>query len=104
MDSCPKELGPFEKAHKARIQEQDYMNWLSGQYVLSAVSVAVERCLAGRKAKSQYIEKPITESAEEKEYEKKNDRPEYEGMSEEEKEEAEFERAKDYFNSLIARF
>lgn len=59
MDSCPKELEPFEKAHEIKIEEQDYMNWLSNQYTLSAVQVAVERCLAGRKANLEYIEKPI---------------------------------------------
>ena len=30
-----------------------------GNYGVSAVSVAVEHCLAGRKARSTYIEKPI---------------------------------------------
>lgn len=30
-----------------------------GDYLLSAVSVAVEHCLAGKKAKSKYLEKPI---------------------------------------------
>lgn len=70
MESCPKELEPFEKAHKMRIQEQDYMNWLSGQYMLSAVSVAVEHCLAGKKARSEYMEKPIMELKEEKETKK----------------------------------
>ncbi len=30
-----------------------------GNYGLSAVSVALEHCLAGNKAKSNYIEKPI---------------------------------------------
>lgn len=33
--------------------------WLMGQYVLSAVSVAVEHCLAGKKAKREYIKEPI---------------------------------------------
>lgn len=59
MDSCPKELEPYEKAHKNRIMEKDYLAWLFNQYTLSAVSVAIEHCLAGKKAKSKYIEKPI---------------------------------------------
>lgn len=60
MDSCPKELAPFEKAHKKKIFEQDMLmyNWW-GSYGLSAVSVAVEHCLAGQKAKSKYLEKAI---------------------------------------------
>lgn len=35
------------------------MHMWFGTYGLSAVSVAVEHCLAGRKAKSKYIEKPV---------------------------------------------
>lgn len=67
MDSCPKELEPFLKAHKLKMQEQDYLNWLSNQYTLSAVSVAVEHCLAGKKAKSQYIKHPIMQEIQKKE-------------------------------------
>lgn len=78
MDSCPKELEPFIEAHKIQLKEQDYMNWLSNQYTLSAVSVAVEHCLAGKKARSKYIEKPIIQEIEEKQ---KSNKP----LSEEEK-------------------
>ena len=59
MDSCPKELEPFVEAHKIRLKEQDYMNWLSNQYTLSAALVALEHCLSGKKAKSEYIKKPF---------------------------------------------
>lgn len=52
------------KGHEEKLKEQDYMAWLQGQYTLSAVSVAVEHCLAGRKAKSQYIKKPILSTVE----------------------------------------
>lgn len=34
--------------------------WM-GSYGLSAVAVAVEHCLAGRKARSKYIERPVME-------------------------------------------
>lgn len=74
------------------------------QYTLSAVSVAIEHNLAGRKSRSKYLEKPILELAKEQEYKKKNDRPEYDGMTAEEKQKAELERAKNYFNSLMKRF
>ena len=47
------------KGHEEKIKEQAYLAWISNQYTLSAVSVAVEHCLAGRKAKSKYIEEPI---------------------------------------------
>lgn len=59
------------KGHKEKIKEQDYMAWLSNQYTLSAVSVAVEHCFAGRKAKSKYIEKPIMQEISEKQAENK---------------------------------
>lgn len=54
------------KGHEEKIKEQDYLAWLQGQYTLSAVSVAVEHCLAGRKAKSKYIKKPLLQELEEK--------------------------------------
>lgn len=59
MASCPKELEPYDIAHKKQLEEQDLLQHLWwGSYGLSAVSVAVEHCLAGKKAKSKYIEKP----------------------------------------------
>lgn len=50
------------KGHREKIKKQDYFAWLFNQYTLSAVSVAVEHNLAGRKAKSKYIEKPLLQS------------------------------------------
>lgn len=47
------------KGHEEKIKEQDYLAWLFSQYTLSAVSVAVEHCLAGKKATSEYIKEPI---------------------------------------------
>lgn len=35
------------------------MNWISGQYNLSAVSVAIDRVLNGKKSKSEYIKEPF---------------------------------------------
>lgn len=64
MDSCPKELEPFEKAYKLKMQEKDYlMHMWWGSYGLSAVSVAIEHCLAGKKAKLKYIEEPVLSKA-----------------------------------------
>lgn len=68
------------KGHQEKIKEQDYLAWLFNQYTLSAVSVAVEHCLAGQKARSKYIEKPIMQEIEEKQ-EQKSNKP----LSEEEK-------------------
>lgn len=45
---------------------QDEDMWRMGLYVQSAVSVAVEHNLAGRKAKSQYVKEPLLETAEKK--------------------------------------
>lgn len=47
------------KGHEEKIKEQDYLAWLFNQYTLSAVSTAVEHCLAGKKAKTQYIKQPF---------------------------------------------
>lgn len=42
-----------------------------GNYGISALVFAVEHCLAGRSAKTKYIEKPITQETEEKAVENK---------------------------------
>lgn len=47
------------KGHQEQVKQQDYFAWLYNQYTMSAVSVAVEHCLAGKKAKSKYIRRPI---------------------------------------------
>lgn len=62
--SCPADMEPYLKAHEEELKEKDYFAWLSNQYTLSAVSVAVEHCLAGRKAHSEYIKEPILKTAE----------------------------------------
>ena len=38
-----------------------------GNYVMNAVSVAVEACLAGKKARGKYIDTPIFEKIDEQE-------------------------------------
>ena len=60
MDSCPKELEPYDKAHKIKIMEQDnlqHMWW--GNYGLSALIVAIDRCFGGKKSNSEYIKESI---------------------------------------------
>lgn len=58
--SNPRIIKTWEKAWK---DEEKYKNQLThcyvGNYFMSAVTVAVEHCLSGQKAKSKYIEKPI---------------------------------------------
>lgn len=69
--SSPADMEPYLKAYREELKEKDYLAWLSNQYTLSAVSVAVEYCLAGKKAKSKYIKKPIMQEIEEKQQENK---------------------------------
>ena len=60
MDSCPKELEPYNKAHKMKMAEQDnlqYTWW--GSYGISALIVAIDRCFSGKKSKAEYIKEPI---------------------------------------------
>ena len=60
MDSCPKELEPFDKAHKKKIEEQDVLQHLWwGNYGVSALIVAIDRCFSGKKSKAKYIKEPI---------------------------------------------
>lgn len=58
----PRRIKAFEEAHKLKAKMQDEQMWLMGIYIQSAVSVAVEHNLAGRKATSKYIEKPFLQN------------------------------------------
>lgn len=72
MDSCPKELEPYDLAYEKKIKERDalmYAWW--GNYGLSALSVAIEHCLGGKKAKSEYIKEPMFSKIGEKKQENK---------------------------------
>lgn len=64
--SCPKDLEPYIEAYKLEEKKKDENNWMLGLYIQSAVSVAVEHNLAGKKAKSKYLEKPLLQEAEDK--------------------------------------
>lgn len=102
--ACPADLEPYAKAHNLEITERDSLvySWI-GYYALSAVSVAVERNLHGKKSKSKFVDKTISQLIKDQIYKSNNDRSEYDGMTDEEKQKAELERAKDYFNSLLIR-
>ena len=59
MESCPKELEPYNKAHKMNIVEKDnlqHMWW--GNYGISALIVAIDKCFS-KKPKAEYIKEPI---------------------------------------------
>ena len=65
MDSCPKELEPYVKAHNNKIMEEDYLQHLWwGNYGISALIVAIDRCLHGKKAKAKYIDNQILQEIE----------------------------------------
>ena len=49
---------------KLKMRMQDEQMWMLGMYVQSAVSVAIEHNLAGKKAKSKYFDKPIMQNIE----------------------------------------
>lgn len=69
MDSCPKELEPYDAAHKIKLKEQDaLMHAWFGNYGLSAFVVAIDHCF-NKKAQSEYIKKPILSNVEQKETE-----------------------------------
>lgn len=60
--SCPADLQPYADAYSLEKKQRDNEMWMwMGSYGLSAVAVAVEHCLAGRKARSKYIERPVME-------------------------------------------
>lgn len=58
----PTKLGYCLKGNELRQKNLDKVMWSWwGNYGLSAISVAVEHNLFGKKAKSKYIDKPIME-------------------------------------------
>lgn len=63
MGATPKKLKPFISAHKLKLIDRDreIHAWV-GTYGISAITVAVERLLNGKKSKSEYIKTPIFES------------------------------------------
>lgn len=66
MDSCPKELEPYDLAHKKKIEEQDFLQHMWwGNYGISALNVVIEHAFS-KQAKSEYIGTPILSNAEEK--------------------------------------
>lgn len=104
MHSTPKILKEYDIAYDLTRKRRDEEMWFMGQYVYSAVATAVEHNLAGEKARSEYLKKPVMQIAEDKRFEELNTRKEYVGMTAEEQEQAELEKAKTYFNSLMKRF
>lgn len=65
----PRKLQPFIEAQKQKQKLLDSNMWLMGMYIQSAVTVAVEHNLAGKKAQTKYLEKPLLETKEQSERE-----------------------------------
>lgn len=68
LKGTPKSLEPYKKAHDLKMEWQDVQAWHQGLYILSATTVAVDRNLHGKDARSKYIEEPlsVTQKREEK--------------------------------------
>lgn len=64
MHHPPKVFPSFYKAYRLMEKKRDEEAWRMGIYNQNAVAVAVEHCLAGRKAQSKYFEKPMLMQAE----------------------------------------
>ncbi len=63
MDSCPKELEPYDIAHENEIKELDYLQHMWwGTYAKSALCCAIDHCINGKNAKSEYIKEPIMQN------------------------------------------
>lgn len=60
----PRILSAIAEGYNQRFRNADCMNWINGQYTLAAVTVGVERNLAGRKSKSEYPKNPFFEEIE----------------------------------------
>lgn len=59
MSLTPKESQAFYEANRIRREEIDDISWVMGMYMLRAVSVALDHGFNGRKARSDYFDKPI---------------------------------------------
>lgn len=73
--SCPADLEPYEKAYNAEMKSKDAMmyTWI-GDYMVSAVTFAVDHVMNGRKATSKYPDSPIMARQEQMEKNKQKQR------------------------------
>lgn len=55
----PRKLERYEEGFKIRKDMLDEDMWHMGIYIMRSVGVAVEHCLSGSKAKSEYFNEPI---------------------------------------------
>lgn len=55
----PNKLDSFKKSYDLRRKIEDEKAWIMGNYVLHAVSTALDNCLQGKKSKAKYLDKPF---------------------------------------------
>lgn len=65
--SCPAELEPYEKAYHMAEKENDskIYAWV-GTYIRSALCFAIDHCLNGKKASTEYLKAPLMEDEEDR--------------------------------------
>lgn len=57
----PRILNAVQKGYQKSVEDQDRMNWMAGQYQMSAVLTALDKALNGKKSKAEYLKKPLFE-------------------------------------------
>lgn len=55
----PRIIKAHQKGQEEKMKLHDRLNWVSGQYTVSAFATVLDNALNGRKAKSEYISEPI---------------------------------------------
>lgn len=60
-NSNPREMKAYEDAFALSQKLIDRNSWNMGNYMTSAVTVALDHAFNGKKAKSKYLEKPLLE-------------------------------------------
>lgn len=65
--SCPADLEPYGKAYCIAEKERDAQlyTWV-GTYIRSALCYAIDHCLNGKKASSEYLKAPLMEDEEDR--------------------------------------
>lgn len=72
--SCPKDLQPYADAYNLERKDRDFEMWAWwGNYGIPALVFSIEHCLAGKKAKTEYVELPLMASEQDREEKKQRD-------------------------------
>lgn len=53
--STIEELNPYVLADKEKERTIDMQQWRNGMYMISAMTVAIDRCFNGKKSKAEYL-------------------------------------------------